>query len=227
MESNLSKEERQKRIYELRDNFWEGIGKVDKDVLAFLINPSFSGQPAWPNFRQAFKRILTGNSVILATDGLSDEFNNAVEPNNGFGVELYVELNDPDYMKMTLEELKDTWAFQLLYQASLNAAHTGAFRNTVIKYGEFSTEFYDVNVPNNYINNEERVGVLIGIEGKKVPLIMKLNITDIPVLSVTLLTFDELSYIIQNGGNGRSEIVKRLHQASVHNISSINRKSVI
>jgi Suppressor of fused protein (SUFU). len=227
MTQELAGEERQNRNYQLRDAFWETIGQVDNEVLSFLINPAFLGEPAWPDLRQAYKRIAAGNSVIIATDGLSDESRDSAEPNNGLNVELYVELNDPEYLKMTLQELKNTWAFQLLYQAALNAADTGAFKPTADKYGVFSMELYDVDAPDDFRSDEARVGVLIGVPSTKVPAQIELSAAKVSVLSVTLLTLNELKYLVKNGAKGRMEIVEKLKQRGIHNVSSIKRRSAV
>ncbi len=51
-------------------------------MLAPMINPAFMGQPAWPDLRQAFIRVVTADSVIFATDGLSDEFSESEDPDH-------------------------------------------------------------------------------------------------------------------------------------------------
>lgn len=227
MNKNLSKEERQNKNYELRDRFWNKVGNLDKHVLSYNINPAFMNQPAWPDLRQAYRRILTEDSVIVATDGLSDEFSESESADNGFEIELYVELNDPEYMKMSLQELGNTWVFQLLHQAALNAAYSGNYKQLAEDHDVFSTEFYDVELSDKYLTSEETVGVLIGMESKKVPSKVELFASEVLMLSVTLLKLDELEYIVENGGEGRREIVERLKQAGINSISSMNRKSVV
>ncbi|KKR30268.1 hypothetical protein A2715_03225 [Candidatus Woesebacteria bacterium RIFCSPHIGHO2_01_FULL_39_32] len=67
--------ELQRLTYEARNKFWAAVGKVDSDVFAPLINPAFSGGPKWPSLRQAYRKIVTNDGVlIIASDGLSDPF---------------------------------------------------------------------------------------------------------------------------------------------------------
>ena len=35
-------------------------------------SPDFTGAPAWPNLRQAYKTIRGPDGIVLATDGLSE-----------------------------------------------------------------------------------------------------------------------------------------------------------
>lgn len=227
----LSREERRKKNYELRDLFWNQAGRVDQDVLTFAVNPAFMGQPEWPDLRQAYKRIVTEDSVIIATDGLSDEFSGSDSPNNGLEIELYVELNDPEFMRMSLQELGKTWAFELLYQAALNAVHSGAYGDAAKKYGVFSTAFYDVLVPyewiDKYIGDEGSVGVLLGVGSDKVPSRVKLVAQEVSMISITLLRLDELGYIMNQGAAGRKEIVEQLKARGIRNTCSVKRESVI
>lgn len=222
---NAEKEARHEAMYAVRDKFWKGVGEVDPYVLSFMINPAFMGQPAWPDLRQAFKRIVTKDSVILATDGLSDEFSDSEGPDYGFEIELYIELPAATYRDIPVESLQSTWAFQLLNQAAMNAAHTGAYRQTADQYGVFSTEFYEVDAPEGYLSGEARVGALIGMKSAHVPAV--LGDTGVRMLSVTLLQLKELEYLVQNGGKGRRDLVEMMERAGVGNVSSLDRPGVV
>jgi len=225
MEENAEKEARRLAMYNVRQKFWSGIGKVDSDVLAPMINPAFMGQPAWPDLRQAFIRIVTEDSVIFATDGLSDEFSESEDPDHGFEIELYVELPLDEFREIPIGSFATTWAFQLVNQAAMNAANSGAYRNMADDYNVFSTELYNVEVPDHYINQEQRVGVLIGMASKHVPEMLVDR--DVRVLSLTIIQLRELEYLIANGGQGRRDLVAKLEASGNGNISSTSRKSVV
>jgi len=225
MEESPEKEARREAMYAARQEFWSGIGKVDSDVLAPIINPAFMGQPAWPDLRQAFIRVVTEDSVIFATDGLSDEFTESEDEDHGFEIELYVELPLEEFRDIPIGSFGTTWAFQLVNQAAMNAANSGAYRNMAEDYDVFSTEFYEVEVPDHYINQEQRVGVLIGMKSKHVPEM--LGDKDVRVLALTLIQLPELEYLIANGGQGRRDLVEKLEAAGTGNISSTTRSSVV
>jgi hypothetical protein len=210
----------------LRETFWNAVGKLDSDVLAFLINPAFQGMPSWPDLHQAYRRILTESTMILATDGLSDEFSDSKRPNNGYGIELYIEIDDKSYFGKEMSHIKKEWFMDLLVQAAMNAANMGVFRSQYEQYGVFSMEFTGMKIPEAYSSNG-RVGVLIGMQSRSTPQKAALVGDDIYLLSLTLLTSRELDYIVETGRTGRMEVVAKLKQNGNFNISSVIRKSVI
>lgn len=59
------------------------------------------------------------------------------------------------------------------------------------------------------------------------PAKVNLFASEVLMLSVTLLKLEELEYIFAYGGEGRREIAESLKQAGIHNISSVNRNSVV
>ncbi len=76
------------------DRHWSAVGTVERDVLAYLISPTFSGGPYWPSTRQAYRVVRRGDAIILATEGLSDPFDDTEGMGNGFEMELFVETAD-------------------------------------------------------------------------------------------------------------------------------------
>lgn len=76
---------------EERAQTWSKWGKVEDDVLSHLINPTLRGGPRWPAMRQAFRVVRRDGAVLVASDGLSDPFDEGKgEPGiNGFGLEFY------------------------------------------------------------------------------------------------------------------------------------------
>jgi hypothetical protein len=57
-----------------RDAFYATLGTADADVLAPLVNPAFMGGPRWPSLRQAWRVIRRADTILIASDGLSDPF---------------------------------------------------------------------------------------------------------------------------------------------------------
>ncbi|MDX1960676.1 MAG: hypothetical protein SFU98_19040 [Leptospiraceae bacterium] len=80
-----NREKRLKKRYELRDRYWNVIGELSSDVLVHVINPAFMGMPEWPDLRQAYNIIRTNDTIILATNGLSDDYKNDSN-GNGLGI---------------------------------------------------------------------------------------------------------------------------------------------
>lgn len=68
------------------DRHWSAVGTVEQDVLSYLISPTFSGGPYWPSTRQAYRVVRRGDAIILATEGLSDPFDDTEGMGNGFEI---------------------------------------------------------------------------------------------------------------------------------------------
>ncbi|WP_282086870.1 suppressor of fused domain protein [Aquimarina algiphila] len=214
--------------YEKRNSFWKEIGNLESDVLSHLINPSFMGGPTWPSLRQSFIKIDTPGSTFLATDGLSDPYsdydtNEKNQAYNGLGFELYVETENLE----NLDTVKNSWQFDILYQAGLLAADNGNLINLFQQYTYLSTELYNIKVPDNFVNEDGRVGVLMGLQSDRIPKQIELSIEPILLVNVKLITPDEVKYITEHGTNGRNEIVEKIMQQGNATFSSLDRKSVL
>jgi hypothetical protein len=214
---------------ERRNEFWKEIGTIHQDVISHLINPAFMGGPKWPSLRQAFIVINTKEGTIIASDGLSDPYddfdtNLDNQSYNGIGCEFYIECNEKIE---NFEDIKKSWQFSLLYQASQFAAGNPNISSLIEEYGYLSTELYDCSVPINFINKHERCGVLLGLSSKLVPSEIQLSLEKIKLISVELLTLKELEYIIENGTEGRNEIAKLMLDQPKSGKSYLNRESVV
>ncbi|MFC7441553.1 hypothetical protein [Laceyella putida] len=209
-----------------RDGFWKKIGTVDPYVLTHLINPAFMGGPKWPAMRQAFVKVETPNSVILASDGLSDPFDDVEEPNQGFSLECYLESDDPTLRK-SIADLDQTWQFQLVYEVAQNFAQHGGVKELLELYGVLSMEFSFIDVPEPFSDEEGRVGVLLGLESDQIPTSFMGPASDIRWVSIKVLTSQELHYILQHGADGRKKLAELFREQGTHHLSTLNRKSVV
>ncbi|MBA9084190.1 hypothetical protein FHR92_000644 [Fontibacillus solani] len=220
-----SRDKRRIAKYKARDSYWESIGLVEDDVLAPIINPAFQGYPQWPDLRQAYKVIRTTNTIIIATDGLSDDFEDE-DSGNGFGIELYVESNDEKLINMPMEQLNNTWLFQLLFQAACNAAQSGAYYNAIHTYGVVSSEFWDIDIDDRYMTENESVGVLVGIEHENRPSSMTFENDKILMVSVTAIKPEELNEIVVNGRAYRDQLAKMLQDQNRFNVIDLDRETL-
>ena len=210
---------------ELRDAYWMKLGTPDSDVLSHLINPAFMGGPRWPSMRQAFKTVRRDTSTIIASDGLSDPFD---EPGteeeasyNGFGLEMYIETPE------NIESVKDSWQFDLVYQISQFAAQNGNLQPMLRQMKVLTSELYDVRVPAEWKNEEERVGIIIGLTSKTNPTTAQLSLEEIDIVNVKLLTLKELEFVLENGAEGRNKLAELLMNEENPTYSSLDRISVI
>lgn len=208
----------------IRDEFWERIGEVEPDVLTHVLNPSLMGGPRWPSMRQAYRTIHAPGREIMASDGLSDPYddmdtNADNAPYNGFGMELYVASEE--------QAGAGSWQFQLLYQAAALVAERGNLVSFLEEYTYLSTEFYDVDVPEEWRNEEGRVGAMLGLPDSLIAASVKLSLEDVRMVNVKLLTVAELKYVVENGEAARMKLAELLIAQGNATNSSLNRPSVI
>lgn len=209
-----------------RDAFWKEWGDVDPYVLAPLVNPAFMRGPRWPHLRQALATVRRGSLTLLASDGLSDPFDDEDPPTQqGYGVEFFALTKDEIPARAT-----GSWLCGMLWQICLNAADSGQFRSLIDKYGVIVTELYDVPVPDGWKNAEGRVGVLLGLTESGpsgVPSELALPAGDIRVVNVKLLTLAELNFAAERRAEGRAELARRFQSAPGAQRSSLSRPSVV
>jgi Suppressor of fused protein (SUFU) len=184
------------------------------------------GGPVWPALRQAFQKIDTAHSVILASDGLSDPFDDMEEANQGFEIEFFIESDDPE-LRTSISDLASTWQFEILYQMSQNAANHGGVKDLLDQYGVLSMELYDISVPEPFLNEEGRVGILIGVDAPHLPRKISLPCAEVRLASIKLLTAKELDFILEHGAEGRRKLVELFQEQGSHHLSSLDRSSVV
>jgi hypothetical protein len=212
----------------IRQNFWNNIGSLHKDVLSHLINPTFMGGPSWPSTRQAFVVIDTPQGTIIASDGLSDPYsdfdtNPDNQAYNGIGCEFYIECDE----KIDFEDIKNSWQFSVLYQAAQLGAGNPNIAGIFDEYGYVSTELYNCDIPQEFISEEERCGVLLNLPSKRIEKRLQLSLENIRMINVKLLTLDELKYINEKQIEGRNEVAERILNQEKPSISFLERKSVV
>lgn len=225
----MNYEEHFQQSAQIREKHWKSIGTLHTDVITHLINPAFMGGPEWPSTRQAFVIIDTPAGTILSSDGLSDPYNDFDEnPDNqaynGVGCEFYLEC---DTNLGSFEDIKSSWQFSVVYQAAQLAAGNPNIASIIEEHGYVSTELYHCTVPDTFKNEDDRVGVLLGLHSEQVPAGLELTLETIRLVNVTLLTKEELAYITEKGGEARIEIAKKLEALPGAGKSFLERKSVV
>lgn len=225
----MNYEEQFDQSAQLRSNHWKSIGNLHSDVITHLINPSFMGGPEWPSTRQAFVMIDTPSGTILSSDGLSDPYNDFdTNPDNqgynGVGCEFYIECNEN---LGSFDQIKSSWQFSVVYQAAQLAAGNPNIASIIEEHTYVSTELYHCTVPDSFLNEHGRVGVLLGLHSKQVPAELELSLETIRLVNVTLLTPEELAYITEKGSEARMEIARKLEALPDAGKSFLERKSVV
>ena len=108
-----------------RDAFYATLGSMDADLLAPLVNPAFMGGPRWPSLRQAWRVIRRADSIIIASDGLSDPFEDDDDVFVPRGHLLEVCIEAP-LAAFDGDPVQASWLFDVIYQVSQNVADHGS-----------------------------------------------------------------------------------------------------
>ncbi len=207
------------RGFESREFVLASLGEVDSDVMSPLMNPAFMGGPAWPSFRQSWRTVRRENSIMVASDGLSDPFEDEKIP-LGFKVEAYAETEDK------IENVHASWLLSLVYQVSQIIAHYGNVHEMLEKYNTLSTVAFIEGLPDEWVNSEGNAGIILGTFSESVPDKISLDEGDISFLSVKLLHPKELEFLESDAVSEekRNELVKLFKG---DHLSSLNRESVV
>jgi len=225
MTTEESLEKLLEQTMDTRVQAWSKWGTVSPDVLTHLLNPTFAGGPRWPAMRQGFRTARQDGAVLVASDGLSDPWDDGDE-GNGFGLEFFAITSDP------LESVAGSWLWDIVWQMSQFAAKHGGIGPLLDEVGHVSTELYAVGIPEDrqadFVNEAGRVGVLLGLTAEPIPPGVEGPLSEIRLVNVKLLTLGELEYVVDRGEAGREELVRRFGLVSANTlVSSLGRPSVI
>lgn len=222
------------------DRHWNSVGTVERDVLSYLISPSFSGGPYWPSTRQAYRVVRRGDTIILATEGLSDPFDDTEGMGNGFEMELFVETADiPEHARGPVGEVdpfKRSWAFELLEHVAKTVADAGGITHQLDQYGALSLELPGLSqshhmsdqLPKLFVTDDDSTGVLLGAPEPDFPTQLDdMPLSPVRLVPVVLITAAELEYVRSGGRAAREDLVSRLTAAGVGHMSSLHRASVV
>lgn len=225
---------------ECLDRHWQSVGTVEKDVLAYLISPSLTGGPYWPSTRQAYRVVRRDHSIVLATDGLSDPFDDAEGLGNGFEMELFLETADiPENARGTLgdvDPLRHSWAFELLEHVAKTVANAGGITQQLESHGVLSLELPGFSqshlmsdqLPQMFATADDAAGVLLGGPAPDFPTRLDdMPLSPVHLVPVVLITAAELEYVRTGGRAAREDLVARLQAAGVGHVSSVHRESVV
>ncbi len=168
------------------------LGALDDDVLAPLINPSFMGGPTWPAFRQAWRVVRRPGSTFVASDGLSDPFEDDHTP-LGFRVEVCAEAPG------AFEDVAGSWLFELVYQVSQLVAQHGQVDALLQTHRALSTVVNVAGAPEDWLTEDGRLGVLVGFPAQDLPAVIEHPQGPVRLLAIQVMRPEELARI-ESGG---------------------------
>ncbi|SDO78285.1 hypothetical protein [Phyllobacterium sp. OV277] len=216
-----------------RDAYWAALGNVENDVLGHMISPSLRGGPFWPTMRQAYRVIRCDNTIIIATDGMSDPFEGISGSGNGFEMELFIETPDvlPQHVGEPgdISELSKDWAFALISHVAGIVADAGGITGQLEVYGVLSMELPGVSqshalstqLPDGYVTDDDCLGILLGVPVLVFPnRIDDMPLSSVTVVPITLIMASELQQLRSGGAEARKALVGELLKSGRNHFSS-------
>lgn len=225
---------------ECLDRHWRAVGAVEQDVLGHVISPSFLGGPDWPSTRQAYRIVRRGDSVIIATDGLSDPFDGAPELGNGFEMELFLETGDlaegPRGALGDVSPLMRSWALEVMRAVAGTVANAGGITHQLDTHGVLSVELPGASeaphlidqIPARFVTEDDCVGVLVG--GPAPDFATRLEdmpLSPVTLVPVVLITAAELEHVRAEGRKAREALVQQLIAAGHGHRSRLQRPDLV
>lgn len=222
------------------DRHWQSVGAVEQDVLGHAISPSFLGGPDWPSTRQAYRIVRRGDSVIIATDGLSDPFDSAPELGNGFEMELFLETGDLAEGTRgavgDVSPLMRSWAFDVVRTVASTVANAGGIRHQLETYRVLSLELPGASqaphltdqIPARFVTEDDCVGVLVGAPIPDFATRLEdMPLSPVTLVPVVLITAAELEHVRVGGRKAREALVEQLTAAGHGHRSRLDRPDLV
>lgn len=211
-----------------RDAFYATLGDVDADVLAPLVNPAFMGGPRWPSLRQAWRVIRRADTVIIASDGLSDPFedDDDVFVPRGHLLEVCIEAPLSAFDGGAVQA---SWLFDVIYQVSQNVADHGSIDLLVQRHGSVSMVLDVRDAPAGLEDEDEQVGVLLAQGASSIAPSFDTPYGEVLLLTVTALQPAELAFISEaaDKAQSRRDLAAALAASPTGHLSVAQRPAVI
>ena len=211
-----------------RDAFYATLGAMDADVLAPLVNPAFMGGPRWPSLRQAWRVIRRPGSIVIASDGLSDPFEDDDDVFVPRGHLLEVCIEAP-LAAFDGQEVAQSWLFDLIYQVSQNVADHGSIDLLLQRHGSVSMVLDLQDAPKGLEDDNEQVGVLLAQGTATLPPTFDTPYGEVMLLTITVLQPAELAYIseAEDKAQSRRDLAAALATSPTGHLSVAKRPAVI
>ena len=142
--------------------YWREAGRVEPELMGYLMGGVLSGRLVWPGGRDAFQIVRRSYSVIISTAGLSyPDYADETGAAPGLGMEVFVDA--PGYEDSDMRGLGGCPAFPLLEQAAMQIVEWGGVADLLIEDGAATSVFpFDPAYPDEWRTEEGGLGVLIG-----------------------------------------------------------------
>ncbi|WP_084580594.1 suppressor of fused domain protein [Sphingomonas azotifigens] len=215
------------RSAEARAGFWAVLGPTSDRILS-----SAPAGSLWPGGHEAYRLIHRGSAILLATDGLSDPFDESAST-NGFEIELFVEGPGEG---APAQVAGDGWMLEVLRRVAAIVAEEQGILRPLERHGPIPLELTNVSssaaiaarLPAHFLTADDVLGVMIGAPDPDFATrIDDMPLSPVRVLPVVLLTAAELGEIRAGDSETRDAVLARLQASGVGHCSDLQRESIV
>lgn len=211
--------------YDALRDYWKQIGQSDSDFISYIINPQFNGAPPWPNMRQAYRIVRTDNSLIIASDGLCDPFEDDDKDTNGYGMEVMIEV--PDQQALAFNQIRESWIFSVIEMFAQNVANAGGIVPQLEEFGVMSMELPLGFGPDGFLSDNGMLGALIGLPMADRPNVVENTpLSPVRIVPLTLVYPEEIAVCTEGGSDARSALADDLMARKNGWLTDPNRESL-
>lgn len=200
------------------DAYWNSVGTPDSELIGFLLNPMFTGAPAWPNTRQAYRVVRTPESLIIASDGMSDprpvSGAQGLEERFGFGLEVFIEVKG--LQTLSFQDITAHWAYAAVENLAKNAAAHGGICELLDELGTVSIELPIGAGPEGFLKPNGHLGGLINVPMGARAGTVETPIKPVKVVPITILTPAEIDICAVSEAARASLAEELVERASGH-----------
>ncbi|UJS24812.1 hypothetical protein [Thiothrix winogradskyi] len=210
-----------------RAAFYASLGEVCPFVLTTLNHPCFLGDgQVWPGKKPAWTIINRPDSVIIASDGMSDTYWDGGTP-LGFGVEICAEMPG----NLDIEAAMSSCLFKLVRAVCDDIAYEPANLNLFQHYSCISLESSAPCMPEVFHTTDEgHVGVILGYSSPRIPSSFSTPYGEVRMLPIATLYAKEtlaLREADQDVGALRDQFVATLKKHEHDGLCFIDRPVMI
>lgn len=211
----------------VRARFWADHGQSSDRILSSAPDGSM-----WPGGHEAYRLIHRGSAILLATDGLSDPFDENATA-NGFEIELFIEgpgEGEPSQVA------GDGWMLEVLRRVAAIVVEEGGILRPLERHGPIPLELTGVSrsaaiaarLPAHFLTADDVLGVLIGGPAPDFTTqIDGMPLSPVRIVPVVLLTAAELGEIRAGDSETRDAVVGRLIESGAGHRSDLQRESIV
>jgi hypothetical protein len=193
-----------------RQAYWSKIGQLEEAKL-----PSSNALPEtpWPSGAAGFRVIRTAQSLIIASDGLSDPFGpfSEMPDQNGYGLEVFIEVEG--WQALPFDAVRKTWGFQAIEALAELCVRAGGLEPALRQYGLLSLALPLARGPKDWLEDDPdaRLGGLINMPlppGRAT--IEDMPLSEVKLVALTLISSAELDECVIDGGQARRALADDL-----------------